>query len=123
MLTPSHCAASPRLRFSASRPAGSRSVTSASGIASWACTVKRATNTGATAVIDARGRVSARLAPFTQGVLDAPVQARHGVTPFAWWASRFGLWPPALLAALAVAAFAWGSRGTRRDLASARLPR
>ncbi len=83
----------------------------------------RATNTGATAVIDARGRVTARLAPFTQGVLDAPVQARHGVTPFAWWASRFGLWPPALLAALTVAAFAWGSRGARQNLASARLSR
>ena len=31
----------------------------------------RATNTGATAVIDHRGRVTAALAPFTRGVLDA----------------------------------------------------
>jgi apolipoprotein N-acyltransferase len=21
------------------------------------------------------------------------VQGRSGITPFAWWASRFGLWP------------------------------
>ncbi|MEO6030913.1 MAG: apolipoprotein N-acyltransferase [Burkholderiaceae bacterium] len=83
----------------------------------------RATNTGATAVIDDRGRVSARLVPFTRGVLDAQVQARHGVTPFAWWASRFGLWPPALLAALIVAAFAWRSRTVHWPSASSGLPR
>ena len=27
------------------------------------------------------------------------VQGREGVTPFAWWASRFGLWPLLLVAA------------------------
>ena len=30
---------------------------------------------------------------FTQGVLDAEVQGRTGLTPFAWWASKVGLWP------------------------------
>jgi len=53
----------------------------------------RATNTGATVVIDAGGRVTAALAPFTQGVLNAQVETRSGLTPFAWWASQFGLWP------------------------------
>lgn len=59
----------------------------------------RATNTGATAVIDHRGLVSASLVPHTQGVLKASVEGRAGITPFAWWASRFGLWPLVLSAA------------------------
>ena len=58
----------------------------------------RATNTGATAVIDHRGMVTARLEPFTRGMLDATVEGRSGLTPFARWASWAGLWPPALLA-------------------------
>jgi len=53
----------------------------------------RATNTGATAIIDHRAQVVAQLPPFTQGVLDGRVQGREGLTPFAWWSSRFGLWP------------------------------
>jgi apolipoprotein N-acyltransferase len=53
----------------------------------------RATNTGATVVIDHHGVVTHSLKPFTQGVLDAQVQGRQGLTPFTWWASRFGLWP------------------------------
>jgi apolipoprotein N-acyltransferase len=59
----------------------------------------RATNTGATVVIDHTGRVTHSLPPLTQGVLEAPVQGRQGLTPFARWASRYGLWP---LLALAV---------------------
>jgi apolipoprotein N-acyltransferase len=42
----------------------------------------RATNTGATAVVDARGRVQAQLAPFTLGVLSAQVQGMRGWTPY-----------------------------------------
>ncbi|TSE29058.1 apolipoprotein N-acyltransferase [Tepidimonas taiwanensis] len=53
----------------------------------------RATNTGATAVIDHRGRVQAELPRGERGVLDATVAARQGLTPYAWWASRAGLWP------------------------------
>jgi apolipoprotein N-acyltransferase len=53
----------------------------------------RATNTGATAIIDHRAQVLAKLPPFTQGVLEGRVQGREGLTPFAWWSARFGLWP------------------------------
>ncbi len=60
----------------------------------------RATNTGATAVVDHQGRVQAALPPHTEGVLNARVQGRAGVTPFAWWAARWGLWPLAAAAAL-----------------------
>jgi apolipoprotein N-acyltransferase len=67
----------------------------------------RATNTGATAVIDHRGVVAARLAPFTRGVLDAEVEGRSGATPYVSWVGRFGLWPLALLAALLIAGLGW----------------
>ncbi len=60
----------------------------------------RATNTGASAIVDHRGQVKARLPAFQQAVLDGQVQGRSGLTPFAWWASRFGPWP---LIALALA--------------------
>jgi apolipoprotein N-acyltransferase len=70
----------------------------------------RATNTGATAVIDHRGRVGASLPHFTRGTLQATVQGRSGTTPFAWWASRWGLWPPALLALLVLALVALPGR-------------
>jgi apolipoprotein N-acyltransferase len=69
----------------------------------------RATNTGATAVIDHEGRVVARLAPFTRGVLETTVQGRSGITPYAWWAARLGLWPYLALALVVVAACAWRS--------------
>ena len=70
----------------------------------------RATNTGATAVVDHQGRVVARLAPFTRAVLEAPVQTRSGITPYAWWASRLGLWP---YLALAASVLAWCAVGGR----------
>ena len=62
----------------------------------------RATNTGATAVIDHRGVITALLAPHARGVLSATAQGREGSTPFAWWAARFGLLPLVLLAAACV---------------------
>ena len=58
----------------------------------------RATNTGATVVIDHRGVVRHAARPFTRTVLKAPVEGRNGLTPYAWWAARAGLWPLALLA-------------------------
>jgi apolipoprotein N-acyltransferase len=69
----------------------------------------RATNTGATAVVDHRGRVQALLAPHTRGVLLARVQGRVGLTPFARWAAHLGRWP---LWALGLLGVAWGA--TRR---------
>ncbi|HTR09801.1 MAG TPA: apolipoprotein N-acyltransferase [Paraburkholderia sp.] len=42
----------------------------------------RATNTGATAAIDARGRVIARLPTYTAGSLDVRVESTTGFTPY-----------------------------------------
>jgi apolipoprotein N-acyltransferase len=49
----------------------------------------RATNTGITAVIDERGRVTASLPQFVQGELELRVQAFEGRTPYVIW----GNWP------------------------------
>ena len=43
----------------------------------------RATNTGATAVIDHHGVVTHALPPFTVGILEGTVEGRQGLTPFA----------------------------------------
>ena len=53
----------------------------------------RATNTGATAIIDHRGQVTHSLARHTRGALVGEVEGRSGITPYAWWVSRYGLWP------------------------------
>ena len=53
----------------------------------------RATNTGSTAIIDHLGRVTHMLPRLTRGVLVGDVEGRNGLTPFAWWVSRWGLWP------------------------------
>ena len=63
----------------------------------------RATNTGATAVVDHRGVVQAALPPFVTGVLKTTVQGREGLTPFARWSAAAGLWPLWLLAAMGLA--------------------
>ncbi len=64
--------------------------------------VIRSTNTGATAVVDHRGRVTARLPALSEGTLETVVQGRSGETPYARWLSSFGLWPLALFALLAL---------------------
>lgn len=64
----------------------------------------RATNTGDTVIIDHKGRVTHALPRYTRGVLLGEVQGRSGVTPYAAWVSRFGLWPLWLLATLVVLA-------------------
>jgi len=74
----------------------------------------RATNTGATVVIDHQGIVRAMLPPLTQGVLVSVVEGRDGTTPFAAWAGRWGLWPLGLLAAVVIGVGAIASR--RRPL-------
>lgn len=45
----------------------------------------RANNTGITAVIDEKGRVTQRLEPFTEGILETTIQGRNGSTPYAAW--------------------------------------
>ncbi len=53
----------------------------------------RATNTGATAVIDHRGQVTHQLERLTRGRVEASVQGRSGLTPYASWTSQWGLSP------------------------------
>jgi apolipoprotein N-acyltransferase len=73
----------------------------------------RATNTGATVIIDHLGRVTARLPPHRAGVLVGQVEARTGVTPFARWASRAGLLPLWGLAVLLVGSAVLAGRRDR----------
>jgi apolipoprotein N-acyltransferase len=70
----------------------------------------RATNTGATAIIDARGHVQAQLAPFTQGVLSDSVQGTEGLTPYI----RYGNIPIVSLCALILGAILFLRRRERR---------
>ena len=67
----------------------------------------RATNTGATAIINHRGEVTHFLPRHSRGALVGEVQGRSSMTPYAWWAGRFGLWPLWMLglAALSLALF------------------
>ena len=53
----------------------------------------RATNTGATAIIDHQGRVQAQLPRHTRGELTGAFEGRTGLTPYAWWAGHWGLKP------------------------------
>ena len=64
--------------------------------------IVRATNTGATAHVDHRGHVLARLPAERAGVLETVVDGRAGVTPYARWLSALGLWPLWALAAAGV---------------------
>ena len=70
----------------------------------------RATNTGATAVIDPHGRIQAQLAPFTRGTLAASVQGYDGLKPFI----RIGNYGALLLAGLMLAAAASARLTARR---------
>lgn len=70
----------------------------------------RATNTGVTAVVTHEGQVEAQLPVFTTAVLEASVQGRVGVTAYAWWAGRWGLWPLVGLCLVLVALLALGQR-------------
>ncbi|MBA3592597.1 MAG: apolipoprotein N-acyltransferase [Pseudomonadota bacterium] len=53
----------------------------------------RATNTGATVIIDHRGKVTHELPRHTRGALVGEVEGRTGITPYVSWVSRYGLWP------------------------------
>jgi apolipoprotein N-acyltransferase len=61
-------------------------------------------------MIDHRGVVTHALAPHRVGVLVGEVEGRSGVTPYAAWAGRLGLWPLWMLAALLVVVSARPSR-------------
>jgi apolipoprotein N-acyltransferase len=71
----------------------------------------RATNTGATVIIDHRGQVTQSLERHTRGVLTGAVQGRSSITPYAWWVSRLGLWPLWALGLLV----AWLALSVRRQ--------
>jgi len=69
----------------------------------------RATNTGATAIIDHQGRVQAQLARHTRGELSGQFEGRTGLTPYAWWAGHGGL-KPLWAACLLVCLWSWRVR-------------
>ncbi|BEU94995.1 apolipoprotein N-acyltransferase [Acidovorax sp. DW039] len=88
----------------------------------------RATNTGATAIIDHRGVVTHLLERHTRGVLRGEVHGRGAgvsvgpaITPFAWWASRWGLAPLWGLA-LVVVLGAWLARARSAQSSKRRSP-
>lgn len=70
----------------------------------------RATNTGATAIIDRFGRVTHSLPRHTRAVLAGVVEGGTRITPYAWWMARFGLWPFWVLIAVLVLAAAVSAR-------------
>ena len=55
--------------------------------------VIRATNTGLTGLVNAKGDVMASLPSFTRGALVLEFEGRVGLTPYAEWTSRWGLAP------------------------------
>jgi apolipoprotein N-acyltransferase len=74
----------------------------------------RATNTGASAIIDHQGQVTAHYEHGRRGVLTGSVQGRSGApTPYGWWVARFGLWPLWLLGVAVVLLGAALRRGRR----------
>jgi apolipoprotein N-acyltransferase len=79
----------------------------------------RATNTGATAILNHHSDTIAELPRLTRGVLVGTVEGRTGLTPFAWWAARAGLWP-VWLVALGIVAWAWRRQSVNLQAAKAR---
>ena len=53
----------------------------------------RATNTGATVIIDVQGKVTHSIERHTRGVLVGQVWGNTVITPYAWWVAKFWLWP------------------------------
>ena len=76
----------------------------------------RATNTGATAVINHRGQVRAWFKPQERGVLEASAEGREGLTPYASWAGRWGLTPLWVLALVAMGAAGMAARRMRSGM-------
>lgn len=77
----------------------------------------RATNTGATAIINAQGVVTHRLPSGVKGALTAHVLGVDGpATPYARWVSAWGLWPLVVWAGLVLSAVAWRARSAGRQI-------
>ena len=72
----------------------------------------RATNTGISAVIDARGNTVVRSPQFEEAVVTATVQPYQGATPYV----LTGNWPVLILSALLVLVTLAGGRGRRVGL-------
>ena len=68
----------------------------------------RATTTGATAYIDARGQVLAQMPRHERGVLDVALRGETDMTPYARWMARTGLWVWWAFG-LGALALAWGA--------------
>jgi apolipoprotein N-acyltransferase len=77
----------------------------------------RATNTGMTAVVNARGEVKGQLAPMERGTLTATVQGYTGLTPY----SVLGNWTFLILSLLMLAA-GWLLRNRRPASKSSQSP-
>jgi len=69
----------------------------------------RSTGNGVTAIIDEKGRITARAPQFERTVLTGSIEGFSGLTPYA----RFGSWPILLICA-AITALCWG-RSARRE--------
>ena len=69
---------------------------------------KLRTGRATTAIVDHRGRVSQALPFHRPGALVGRFDGRTGLTPYAWWASRLGLWP---LVAGATLVCLWAAAG------------
>jgi apolipoprotein N-acyltransferase len=70
----------------------------------------RATNTGATVIIDAQGTVTQSLERHTRGALVGKVWGSTVITPYAWWVARFWLWPLWVFGLAIVLCGIWGAR-------------
>ena len=74
----------------------------------------RATNTGATVIIDAQGTVTQSLERHTRGALVGQVWGNTVITPYAMWVSKFWLWPLWIFGLLALLGGFWCHRRVGR---------